>query len=35
MKYFSNEKDFEKIDIPAISIGILNGILKYWDKING
>jgi len=28
--YFSNDLDFEKIDIPALSIGLFDGIMEYW-----
>lgn len=31
--FLSNNKDFEKIDIPLISISILNGIIKYIDNL--
>lgn len=32
--FLSNLDDFEKINIPLISVGILQGILEYWQTIN-
>lgn len=31
--YFSNLQDFEKIDIPLISIALVNGCLDYWETV--
>jgi len=32
--FLSNPSDFEKIDIASISIGLLKGILAYWENQN-
>ncbi len=31
--FLSNAQDFEKIDVPLISIAIMEGIYKYWEAI--
>ena len=31
--YFSNADDFERIDIPAISIAIVRGCVEYWEEL--
>lgn len=31
--FLSNDSDFEKIDITLISVGILKGILVYWEGL--
>jgi N-acetylmuramoyl-L-alanine amidase len=31
--YLSNDADFEKIDIPSISIALVEGCIDYWEEL--
>ena len=32
--YLSNDEDFERVDVPGISIAIVRGCVEYWEGLS-